>query len=193
MNVPFISPSSISIVILHMVCILNCLVARPQQCLNWRCICLGSYIKCLLGCLCDRMELEPPWGPRTEVILYIVAKFEIAKNLHFQIWNIFPVPKILSNLQNPLQSSKSLNFVQHETWWQYIQIYIKFQTFSSFQMDNCCRCKFCHNRENVFWTDLRKREKKPFIHKIPSQGTIRLSSQTQYQEETMRSQGISIL
>ena len=116
-------PSSISIVNLHMLCILNWLVARPQQCLNWRCICLGSYIKCLLGCLCDRMELEPPWGPRTEVILYIVAKFEIAKNLHFQIWNIFPVPKILSNLQNPLQSSKSLNFVQHETWWQYIQMW----------------------------------------------------------------------
>ena len=84
MNVPFMSPSTIvnQHSHLHMVCILNWLVARPKQCLNWRCICLGSYITCLL-LWCNRMELELPWGPITEVISYIVEKLEIAKNLHF--------------------------------------------------------------------------------------------------------------
>ena len=81
MNVPFVSPSH-QHSHLHMICILNWLVTRPQQCLNWRCICLGSYITCLL-LWCNRMELELPWGPRTEVISYIVEKLEIAKNLHF--------------------------------------------------------------------------------------------------------------
>ena len=75
MNVPFMSPSTIvnQHSHLHMVCILNWLVARPKQCLNWRCICLGSYITCLL-LWCNRMELELPWGPITEVISYIVEK-----------------------------------------------------------------------------------------------------------------------
>ena len=41
---------------------------------------------------------------------------------YFQSPKSFPVPKILSCPQNPFQSSKSLNFMQNETWWQYVQM-----------------------------------------------------------------------
>ena len=153
MNVPFVSPSTIvnQHSHLHMVCILNWLVARPQQCLNWRCICLGSLTSNTSHVFCfDAIGWSQSFheDPELKGFHILWKNLKLQKNLHFcrcffsdifKYGNMFSIRISYNNVcLSTLTKAMRKQFQR------------KFQTFSTLQMDHCCHCKFCHNRANAF-------------------------------------------